>query len=219
MQTLGYVFKDDALLVTALTHRSVRGANNERLEFLGDAVVNFLIAETLYALFPKAREGRLSRLRSMLVNGDSLAELAQSQFKLSHYIRMGNGEIKAGGHFRHSVLADCFEAIIASIYLDGGLEACRACVGRWFAQSIDKAQHAPNQKDPKTRLQEWSQAQHYSLPDYTIDKIEGESHAQLFYVSCRVQPLPHRTEGIGKSRRRAEQDAAKHYLTLLEQSP
>ncbi len=216
LQKLGYQFRDEALLEMALTHRSIRGNNNERFEFLGDAIVNFLIAEALYQRYPKAREGRLSRLRALLVNGDNLASMAEDQFNLSRYMRMGPGEFKSGGHKRPSILADCLEAVIAAIYLDGGMPACSECVGRWFSEKIDDAQALPNQKDAKTRLQEWSQANRFELPLYEIIKIEGESHAQRFFVACRVPNQPLIGSGDGSSRRRAEQEAAKHYLTLLE---
>ena len=216
LQKLGYQFRDESLLVMALTHRSIRGSNNERFEFLGDAIVNFLIAEALYQRYPKAREGRLSRLRALLVNGDNLAEMAEDQLGLSRYLRMGPGEFKSGGHKRPSILADCFEAVIAAIYLDGGMQACSECVARWFDQKINDAQALPNQKDAKTRLQEWSQANRFELPHYDIVKIEGESHAQRFYVACCVPNQPLIASGDGSSRRRAEQEAAKQYLILLE---
>lgn len=211
---LNYDFKDYSLLSAALTHRSVRGDNNERLEFLGDSILNFIIAEVLYHKYPKAKEGQLSRLRSALVKGDTLAKLA-NKFEISQYLRLGAGEIKSGGAFRSSILADSVEAIIAAIYIDGGFEVCKQQVLGWFDKLLDSVS-GKELKDPKTRLQELLQASKYPLPQYTILDVEGEAHAQTFYVECSVEGMTTVTRGSGTSRRKAEQDAALQFLVTLD---
>lgn len=214
MRKLGYEFKNVDLLQTALTHRSVRGQNNERLEFLGDSLLNFIVAEQLYRSFSSAREGELSRLRASLVQGETLAEIAQ-ELELGDFLRLGPGELKSGGFNRKSILADAFEAIIGAIYLDSTFEVCREKLLKWFDSRI-KELHLAIQKDPKTRLQEYLQSKHLPLPQYEILSIEGEAHAQLFHIECRVLGLPHVTESKGPSRRKAEQLAAEKYLELLK---
>ena len=214
MQKLQYQFKDTSLLKAALTHRSVRGENNERLEFLGDSLLNFIIGEQLYRTFPQAKEGDLSRLRASLVKGETLAEIAQ-EFELGDFLRLGPGELKSGGFARKSILADAFEAIIGAIYLDSNFESCRERVLDWFAERI-KEIHLSLQKDPKTRLQEYLQAQHLPLPKYEILAIEGEAHAQVFHIECKVPGLSFATSSIGPSRRKAEQYAAEKFLDLLK---
>lgn len=213
---LNYVFMDSALLNAALTHRSVRGNNNERLEFLGDSILNFIIAEALFHKYPKAKEGELSRLRALLVKGETLAVLA-NEFSLGDYLRLGVGELKSGGAQRESILADALEAIIGAIYLDGGFESCKQRILEWYESRFQNI--TPNKllKDPKTRLQELLQANKYPLPAYDILKIEGEAHEQTFYVTCHVEGFNTATQGKGRSRRKAEQEAAKKFLVMFEQ--
>lgn len=214
MRKLNYRFKDLSLLQASLTHRSVRGENNERLEFLGDSLLNFIIASELYRVFTYAKEGDLSRLRATLVKGETLAEIAQ-EFNLGDFLRLGQGELKSGGFTRKSILADAFEAIIGAIFLDSNFETTRERVLSWFASRI-KDIHLNDQKDSKTRLQEYLQSQRLPLPQYDILSIEGEPHAQLFHIECRVHGLPFVTHSIGASRRKAEQLAAEKFLELLD---
>jgi ribonuclease III len=213
MQKLGYQFKNIDLLRAALTHRSVRGQNNERLEFLGDALLNFIMAEDLYFQFINAEEGDLSRLRAILVKGETLAEIAQ-EFNLGNCLRLGPGEFKNGGLFRKSILADALEAVIGAIYLDSNFEVCRLKVNTWFESRV-RGTYLDVEKDPKTRLQEYLQAKHLPLPQYEILTIEGEAHAQIFHIECRVPGLSFVATSRGTSRRRAEQLAAEKYLVLL----
>lgn len=214
-QKLGYEFHNPGLLEAALTHRSIRGNNNERLEFLGDSIVNFIIAAALYQQFPNAKEGDLSRLRASLVKGDTLAELAQ-EFELGSYLRLGAGELKSGGFRRKSILADAMEAVIAAIYLDGGMAVCQERVLRWYELRLQEIGRGSGLKDPKTRLQEFLQARKISLPDYSVLSIQGEAHQQIFRVACRIEKYAYVTEGVGSSRRSAEQQAAQKYLEFLE---
>ncbi|MCW5588663.1 MAG: ribonuclease III [Legionellales bacterium] len=215
MKQLGHSFQDESYLLAALSHRSFQLQNNERLEFLGDSIVNFVIAEALYQQFPSAREGDLSRLRANLVRGETLAEIAQ-QFELGNYLLLGTGELKSGGKYRSSILADAVEAIIAAIYLDAGLEKCRACVLSWFQQRLLQQSLQVSYKDPKSRLQEYLQGKQYSLPQYEIVKVEGEAHAQIFFVECQLNEHNLRAVASGSSRRRAEQAAAEMMLEKLE---
>ncbi len=210
---LGYRFNDPQLLLRALSHRSVGSHNNERLEFLGDAVLGFVIAEELYHLHGRAGEGDLSRQRSALVKGDTLAKVAQT-IQLGDYLRLGPGELRSGGHTRTSILADALEALFAAIYLDGGLEAARATIRRLLQQRLHTLSSGGTLKDPKTRLQEFLQAQRLSLPSYEVTQIEGEPHRQNFTVRCQIPDLERTTTASGSSRRKAEQAAA---LALLEQ--
>lgn len=214
IKKLNYQFKNSALLKAALTHRSVPGNNNERLEFLGDSVLNCVIASVLYERFPKAKEGELSRLRASLVKGETLAKLAQ-EFELSHYLRLGAGEIRSGGAQRESILADALEAVIGAIYLDSTFDNCKELVLSWFEPRLN-AVASIDLKDPKTELQEYLQAKKYPLPIYTIISITGEPHAQFFNIQCRVADLNLSSEGHGRSRRKAEQEAAKNLLELLK---
>lgn len=214
-EVLGYRFADAGLLEDALTHRSVGGSNNERLEFLGDAILNFIIAAELYQRFPKAQEGDLSRLRASLVKRDALAELAAS-LKLGEHLSLGPGELKSGGRHRASTLADALEAIIGAVYLDGGFEAGRTFVLGLYQDALDNLPSAAGRKDPKTRLQEYLQSRHQPTPEYNMLEVTGEAHAQTFRVECRAgDMLP--TEGVGSTRRRAEQAAAEQALRQLEQ--
>ncbi|WP_114418469.1 ribonuclease III [Marinospirillum perlucidum] len=215
IRVLGHPFQDTQLLELALTHRSHGNQNNERLEFLGDSIVNFLIAEDLYQRFPQAREGQLSRLRARLVKGATLAEVAR-EFSLGDYLRLGSGELKSGGFRRDSILADSLEAVIGAIYLDAGMSAVRKRVLDWFSERLEKLTLNDTQKDPKTRLQEFLQSRQYALPRYEVVQVEGEAHSQLFTVECVIDQLDYRPLGIGSSRRHAEQQAAEKTLQALE---
>jgi ribonuclease-3 len=211
---LGYAPRDRTLFVVALTHRSADGANNERLEFLGDSVLNLLLSERLYREFPMASEGDLSRLRARLVSEEPLAEIAQSM-QLGELLLLGSGELKTGGFRRQSILADAFEALCGALYLDGGLEAVRTTIGPMFEARIAALPEPSTLKDPKTRLQEYLQANGRALPQYIVKRVSGEPHAQTFLVSCVVAHAALETEGEGPSRRRAEQIAAQAALQAL----
>lgn len=212
---LGIVPRDPALYAAALTHRSAAGRNNERLEFLGDAVLNLLIAETLYARFPIAPEGDLSRLRARLVSAEPLANIALER-GLGDALQLGSGELKTGGFRRESILSDALEAVIGACYLDAGLEATRSLVARLFSAALESLPDVETLKDPKTRLQERLQARGFPLPNYTVTQIAGEPHAQTFAVICEVPALGLEFAGEGSSRRRAEQDAATRVLAALD---
>ncbi|MBV57518.1 MAG: ribonuclease III [Gammaproteobacteria bacterium] len=211
---LNYQFSDQELVRTALTHRSANRPNNERLEFLGDSLLGFIVAEILFEIYPDAREGDLSRMRAGLVNKESLAEFAR-ELELGECLRLGLGELNTGGKDRDSILADTVEAIIAAIYLDGGIEACRQFVRRWSEARLSSQFADAQQKDNKTRLQELMQSQGLPLPRYEVVKISGEDHQQLFQVSCRVAPLQKFQIGHGRSKRFAEQEAAQKALEQL----
>lgn len=213
---LNYRFRDPALEQLALTHRSIGKPNNERLEFLGDALLGAIIAEMLYEVHPKASEGELSRLRAQLVNGQALALVAR-ELDLGDGLKLGTGELKTGGFRRESILADAFEATIAAVYLDGGFDACRDTVRRLFAERIAALRRSS--KDAKTRLQEWLQAKGLPLPQYELVASHGEDHAKTFDISCTiVEPIALVAEAHGGNRRAAEQDAAEIVLNqLLEQ--
>lgn len=212
---LNYHFQDPKFLKVALTHRSKGGEHNERLEFLGDAVVNFVVAEILYQLFPKATEGELSRWRASLVNRDTLAELAK-EFELGRYLFLGPGELRSGGSERQSILSCAMEAIIGAVYLDGGFDAARSKIMEWYDPLLQSLSSAASHKDPKTLLQEHLQSRRLPLPIYKVDEISGEAHQQIFTVSCQVDGLTEYTLGKGTSRRRAEQDAAQAMLLVLK---
>ncbi|WP_257266223.1 ribonuclease III [Endozoicomonas sp. ONNA2] len=212
---LGHEFSNQGLLVLALTHRSFGSRNNERLEFLGDSIVNFVIAQTLYEHFPDAKEGQLSRLRASMVRGATLAELGR-EFELGDFLRLGSGELKSGGFRRESILADAVEAIIGGIYLDAGMAVCHQRIRAWFSTRLDKLTTSDEQnKDPKTRLQEYLQARQQSLPKYQVTDIQGEAHDQHFSVICQLECLDEPSRGEGSSRRGAEQQAARNALKLL----
>jgi ribonuclease-3 len=212
----GHVFRDPALLERALTHRSAAPSHNERLEFLGDALVGAIVAEALYARWPRAAEGELTRARAELVRESSLAALAR-RLELGARILLGPGEMKSGGHRRDSILADAFEAVVGAIYLDAGFETCRTVVLPWFAEAID-ALPPPHKlgKDAKTRLQEWLQARQLPLSTYTLLSESGEDHAKTFVVECVLADRGLRREGAAGSRRAAEQLAAEAMLLALE---
>ncbi len=216
-KAISHAFRDAELLTQALTHRSAGQPHNERLEFLGDAIVNLLAAEALYAAWPKADEGTLTRARTELVRESALASIART-LELGQLLHMGPGEMKSGGHRRDSILADAVEAVVGAIYLDAGLDACRQVAMPWFAPLI-AALPPPNKigKDAKTALQEWLQARGRPLPTYELLAESGEEHARQFEVACRIDSLALETGGIGMSRRAAEQQAAAAMLALLEQ--
>lgn len=210
-----YQFSDPALLTLSLTHRSVCGNHNERLEFLGDSILSFVIADDLYHRFPTADEGDMSRMRATLVRGKTLAELAR-EFELGDVLRLGPGELKSGGFRRDSILADAVEAIIGGIYLDSSLEIVRGVVLRWYQERLDLINPGINQKDPKTRLQESLQGSRKPLPAYNVVKVHGEAHDQQFTVECEVAGLDRPVLGKGSSRRKAEQAAAELALEKLD---
>jgi ribonuclease III len=212
---LGYEPRDAGLFRAAFTHRSAPGPNNERLEFLGDAVLNLIVAHHLYAAFPEASEGDLSRLRARVVSGDPLAEVAAS-LKLGEALQLGSGELKTGGFRRQSILADAFEAVCGALYLDGGLAAAERVIARLFEPRI-AALPAPHElKDAKTRLQEYLQSRGLTPPKYRVERVEGEPHAQTFHVACEVPVLRLSATGCGSSRRRAEQEAAERILSAMD---
>jgi ribonuclease-3 len=208
---LNYTFSNQQLLTMALSHRSSVSPNNERLEFLGDSLLNCIIAEALYHKFPKANEGELSRMRASLVKQESLAVIARD-LDLGNHVRLGTGELRSGGWRRESILADAVEAIIAAIYLDANFLTCNEKVLLWFADKLTAITAITDDKDAKTKLQEYLQARKLALPVYELLKTEGAEHHQVFYVSCSVTDLTGATEGYGQSRRHAEQMAAEKYL-------
>jgi ribonuclease III len=210
---LSYRFRDPALADLALTHRSVGKPNNERMEFLGDALLGVMVAELLYDAHPNASEGELSRLRAQLVNGQALAVIAR-ELELGDGLKLGPGELKSGGFRRDSILADAFEALLAAVYLDGGFEACREVVRGLFKDRV--AAIPRSSKDAKTRLQEWLQGRGLPLPSYELKDAHGEDHAKTFDVFCAItEPRVIHAEGHGGSRRAAEQDAAETVLRQL----
>ena len=213
-QRIGYEFKDISLIELALTHRSKGGKNNERLEFLGDSIVNFVVAEALFHQFPDAKEGKLSRFRARLVRGSTLAELARD-FELGEFLLLGSGELKSGGFNRESILADAVEAIIGAIYLDAGLDAVQERILAWYGDRLEQLNLDDVVKDPKARLQEYLQKRQSRLPKYEVKEIVGQAHDQQFKVTCWVEHLPEVTVGIGGSRRHAEQSAAEKALKAL----
>jgi len=210
---LGYRFNDPELLRRALTHRSYGAAHNERLEFLGDSVVNCAVALELYHKFPRLTEGELSRLRANLVNQQSLAAIAQG-FAFSEQLRLGEGEVRSGGARRPSILADAVEAVIGAAFLDGGFEAARRVVWTLFGPALDIIDPATSGKDPKTLLQEYLQARKIALPQYAVVATRGEAHEQQFQVECVIPELAIRSLGEGTSRRSAEQEAARQAYEL-----
>jgi ribonuclease-3 len=214
---LGYRFRDPALLDAALTHRSASRSNYERLEFLGDAVLNFVVARLAYEAFPDAPEGDLSRYRAALVSAPSLAAAANS-LDLGECVRLGSGELKSGGFRRDSILADSLEAVFGAVYLDGGIEAAVAAITDVLGDRLRDLPAAETLKDPKTRLQEELQARGLALPRYALEEIGGEPHEQWFVASCEAAGLNLRATGKGSSRRRAEQEAAQRVLEQLDRA-
>lgn len=213
-KSLDYEFSDKSLLRQALTHRSAPGANNERLEFLGDAVLDFVVSEVVFAAHPDAPEGDLSRLRSSLVRDASLARLAKA-LGLGEFLILGSGERKTGGHRRDSILADAFEAIFGAVYLDAGFDAARGVIEKAFGSRLENFPAVEELRDPKTRLQEWLQARQRGLPEYELMDVTGQPHRQTFEVSCSVAGVADATLGIGTTRRKAEQQAARQMLESL----
>ena len=211
---LGYEFKVPALLHLALTHRSHGAHNNERLEFLGDSILNLVIGEALFKRFTDAREGQLSRLRSQLVKGETLAEIAR-EFELGECLILGEGEMKSGGKTRDSILADSVEAIIGAIYTETDFEVCRVCVLSWYEQRLAALSINTTAKDAKSQLQEHLQSLHKPLPEYEVVDSAGESHAQIFTIECRVVLLKEPVRAQASNRREAEKIAATEVLRLL----
>lgn len=214
-RSLGYDFLDSSLLRIALTHRSAATPNNERLEFLGDALLGFIIGEVLYQGFPEASEGELTRLRSSLVRRETLAAIAR-KLEVGSYLVLGEGEERSGGRRRDSILANALEAIIGAIYLDGGIEVCRERVRAIFRDVLSKVTPLTLEKDPKTELQEFLQARGLALPIYEVIAVEGEPHRRLFTVRCVSAALGGAVTARGSSRRRAEHDAARKMLEALQ---
>ncbi len=215
MQRLGYEFGNPELLQQALRHRSAGSRHNERLEFLGDGLLNFVIADELYARRPHANEGELSRYRASLVREATLVEIAQS-LKLGDFLTLGSGELKSGGFRRGSTLADALEAVVGAVYLDRGFDAARKLVRFLYR---DRLEHMPVElglKDPKTRLQEFLQSRQRALPEYRVLDTLGQDHAQTFIVECSVEGLAAPTQGRGSSRRGAEQAAAEAALAIIQ---
>ncbi|WP_153108676.1 ribonuclease III [Propionivibrio limicola] len=216
-QAIGYQFSDSLLLQNALTHRSHSSPHNERLEFLGDSILDAVVAQLLYVRFPELPEGDLSRLRANLVRQDSLHQLAIS-LSLGNYIRLGEGELKSGGAQRPSILADALEAIFGAVWLDGGFDAASGVIARLYCGMLDAIVPGKPIKDAKTRLQEYLQGKRLPLPKYNLSATEGEAHAQMFKVACEIERPRLRTQGHGSSRRVAEQMAAEQALKELKQS-
>ncbi|HEY6482347.1 MAG TPA: ribonuclease III [Steroidobacteraceae bacterium] len=212
---LGYEPHDPQLFSAALTHRSAPGPNNERLEFLGDAVLNLVIARHLYCAFPQASEGDLSRLRARLVSAEPLAEVALA-IGLGEALQLGSGELKTGGFRRQSILADALEALCGALFLDGGIESAEQLITRLFAARIAALPAPASLKDAKTRLQEYLQSRGFALPRYIVERTEGEAHEQTFHVVCAIPEIGLRATGSGSSRRRAEQESAERILREIE---
>jgi len=211
---LGHSFREPALLRQALTHRSYGTPHNERLEFVGDAVLNCVVARALYDRFPDIPEGDLSRARASLVNQDTLAKVAR-RLGLGDAIRLGEGELRSGGDKRASILADALEAVIGAVFLDGGFDAARAVIDAAYDDILQDADPSALAKDHKTRLQEWLQARRIAVPEYVVLATSGEAHAQRFEVECRIPALGLATAGSGTSRRAGEQAAAAEALRAL----
>ncbi len=215
---LDYAFSDESLLELALTHRSTGSRNNERLEFLGDAVLGMVISHELFKRFPNEKEGVLTRLRSSLVKGETLSEIAL-ELELCDFIKLGSGELKSGGYRRASTLADVVEAIIGAIYLDSqqqhGIEQVKAFILRIFQQRIAKCEPGGILKDPKTRLQEYLQSKGQALPSYEVVSVSGKEHQQTFKVSCAIPGVKDKLLATGSSRRKAEQAAAEKALSVF----
>ncbi len=211
---LGISFNNPQIFTMALTHRSANSKNNERLEFLGDSILGFVVAQKLYDLFPSASEGVLSRLRASLVNQSSLAELAR-QHQLGDYLLLGSGELKSGGFRRDSILSDALEAIMGALFKDQGINACQTWIELLFAEKLNDLSLDNWQKDPKTQLQELMQSKKQVLPEYTLITMSGLAHEQMFQVKCSIPLITDTCVGTGISRKKAEQSAAELMLELL----
>ncbi len=214
-QSLAYQFSNPELAQLALTHRSANAVHNERLEFIGDALLGFIVAEMLFTLNPQATEGELSRMRSALVNKNALAAAARS-LEIGEYLQLGTGEANSGGSDRDSILADTVEALIAAIYLDGGIDACTTFVKKISESTLAIDTATTERKDAKTRLQEFLQAQGKKLPKYEVVEITGAAHEQVFHVSCRLESFGTESAGSGTSKREAQQHAAMQILDEIE---
>ncbi len=213
-QQLDYTFSDPSLAKLALTHRSASRANNERLEFLGDALLDFIIGEALFNRYPDASEGELSRWRAAIVKKEALASVGR-KLQLGDMLLLGAGEAKSGGRDRDSLLADCVEALVAAVYLDAGLAACRQVAVNMTAELVEHDYRQGKAKDFKTRLQELLQSEGLELPQYEVVETRGEAHEQRFFVTCSTVNLPVPAKGQGSSKRAAEQEAARHALEAL----
>ncbi|KYP97033.1 ribonuclease III [Sodalis-like endosymbiont of Proechinophthirus fluctus] len=212
---LGYTFQQHDLLLQALTHRSANSKHNERLEFLGDSILSYVIANALYQRFPHVDEGDMSRMRATLVRSNTLAEIAR-EFELGECLRLGQGEMKSGGFRRESILADGVEALIGSVFLDSDIKTVENLILDWYRTRLDEISPGDRQKDPKTRLQEYLQGRHLPLPTYLVLQVRGEAHDQEFIIHCQISGLLQPVVGNGSSRRKAEQSAAEQALKLLE---
>ena len=216
-KSIKYKFKDDKLLALAMTHRSHSGMNNERLEFLGDSILNFVVADLLFKKFNDLDEGDLSRLRSQLVKEEPLSKLGNG-LKIGDFLNLGVGELKSSGWRRPSILADAFEALIGAIFIDGGMKSAYKFIEDSYVELIEKINPKEIYKDPKTILQEFLQAQKVPLPSYEVINVEGEAHNQLFTVTCVVPKFDVKVEGGGRSRKIAEQEAAKEAMATIKKS-
>ena len=214
---LNYQFKKPAYLKQALTHRSVGSENYERFEFLGDSILSFVIANELFHRFPLQSEGHLSRLRSSLVRGDMLVEIAK-ELDLGDFLFLGQGELRSGGFRRPSILSDALEAVFAAVFFDGGIEAAQELILKLYRSRLEDPNLNDCLKDAKTLLQEYLQAEKIALPEYTLTKVEGDEHDQIFYITCTVDTAKLVTYGQGSNRRKAEQLAAKTMLEKLRSS-
>ncbi|CAL4320584.1 ribonuclease III [Buchnera aphidicola] len=213
-KTLGYTFEKEEILNQALTHRSASVKHNERLEFLGDSILSFVIANTLYRDFPYINEGDMSRMRATLVQGNTLAKIA-SEFSLGEYLQLGQGELKSGGFKRESILANTIEAIIGSIFIDSDIQIVEKLILKWYKKRLKTIDPKDLQKDSKTRLQEYLQSQNIPLPSYIITQIYGEAHNQLFTIQCKIYEIKGEFIGMGSSKRQAEQNSANQALIKL----
>jgi len=213
---LNYQFQTTGSLKEALTHRSAAAKNNERLEFLGDSILNFVIAADLFKRYPKSSEGDLSRLRASLVNKEGLYLVSQD-LKLGNYLILGSGELKSGGYRRDSILADTVEAIFGAVYMDSDLERCRELILQLYSKQLENIPDADSLKDPKTRLQELLQSQKMGLPEYDVIEVVGKAHNQQFTVNCKINKLNLKTEGKATNRRKAEQQAAEKIIPLAQE--
>jgi len=211
---IGYTFNQKKILEQALTHRSASAIHNERLEFLGDSILSFVITNELYINFPTVNEGDMSRMRATLVRGKTLVEIA-NEFNLGQYLQLGQGELKSGGIRRESILANTVEAIIGGVFLDSNINIIKNLILKWYRHRLKKLNPNHTQKDSKTRLQEYLQSKHLPLPSYFVTNVFGESHNQIFTINCKISTIKSNIIGIGKSRRKAEQSAAQSALYKL----
>jgi len=213
---LNYQFQNIELLKNALTHRSANSKNNERLEFLGDSILNFVIADELYRLYPRSSEGDLSRLRANLVDRAGLYEISKI-LQFGEYLILGSGEMKSGGHRRNSILADTVEAIFGAVYLDSNFEQCKKIILFLYKDLIKNIADASELKDPKTKLQELLQSRKLALPKYTVIEVTGQAHNQQFKVDCEIVQLGLKTQGQATNRRKAEQKSAEEIIALVQE--